>query len=320
MPVRELLLSGVLELSSSSLLLEWLTASDADDGDVAPSTQSLDGANRAMSALDKALAHLQKSTTFKAMQKSSLSVASALLDVAGRIECHNPFQCLQHAVMFASHGSKLGKSDLPFKKALPSNDLQCSPREALLILGRADCLRALHFTDEAIFLCSYALRMCRLHRQPNAGIGTCDDRTTIAVSPRWGAVSAYAYMVSVAIDSTLTSLLDICGKTATASNWDADALRDMKQGKADAIRIGGDEEFSQAPRADYDGNDATLMNEFDASRPYDSAVVLDGIADRGILNNTVDAGNNNLMELDEQFGGIDADEEEEEQQIAMVAV
>jgi hypothetical protein len=273
-----------------------------------------------MSALDKALAHLQKSTTFKAMQKSSLSVASALLDVAGRIECHNPFQCLQHAVMFASHGSKLGKSDLPFKKALPSNDLQCSPREALLILGRADCLRALHFTDEAIFLCSYALRMCRLHRQPNAGIGTCDDRTTIAVSPRWGAVSAYAYMVSVAIDSTLTSLLDICGKTATASNWDADALRDMKQGKADAIRIGGDEEFSQAPRADYDGNDATLMNEFDASRPYDSAVVLHGIADGGILNNTVDAGNNNLMELDEQFGGIDADEEEEEQQIAMVAV
>ena len=307
-PVRKSLLSGAVELSASSLL-EWLAPREADDGDGAPTTQSLNGAKQAMSDLDNSLTHLQESTSFNAMQKTTLLVASALLDIAGRKECHNPFQCVQHAVVFASHGSKLGKSDLPFKRALPNNDMDCSPREALLVVGRADCLRALHFTDEAIFLCSYVLRICRLHHRPNGALTTSDKSTAIDISPRWEAVSAYAYMVSVAIDSTLTSLLGICGKTATASNWTAESLEDIKQGKADAIRIHGKGSLQEQS----DENDTNLMNDLFAG-PGESAVVSGEAVDEGSLNELVDASD---LGQDEPFR---QEYQEEEDQIAMVAV
>ena len=226
-------LQSAIRLSSSALLIEWLKESVVDE--VAKESAAAKGA---MGHLDEALKILHKSTTLTSMQKSSLLVASALLNVASQATCYNPFQCLQHAVMFASNGPKLGKNDALFKKALPQHDLDCPPVEALMILGRADCLRALHFTDEAIFLCSYVLSLCSKQREripPVAGVAL----TPTTLPSKWSALNAYAYMVSIATDSTLSSLLHACSKEVTTLNWSKEALEEIAHGRAAAMRIGG---------------------------------------------------------------------------------
>lgn len=237
-PARGDIIQNSIRLSSSTLLNEWLKESVvANDGTDEEEKDSGAAEKEAMAALDEALKALHKSTTLPSMQKSSLKVASALLNVANQPSCYNPFQCLQHAVMFASNGPKLGKNDVSFKKALPPNDLQCSPIEALMVLGRADCLRALHFTDEAIFLCGHVLSLCSKQREripPAAGVAL-----TPSLPSKWSAVNAYAYMVSIATDSTLLSLLHACNREVTAMNWDKEALEEIAHGRAAAMRIGG---------------------------------------------------------------------------------
>ena len=237
-PARGDVIQNTIRLSSSALLNEWLKESVVTDSSTDEEEKgAAAAAKEAMAALDEALKALHKSTTLPSMQKSSLKVASALLNVANQQSCHNPFQCLQHAVMFASNGPKLGKNDVLFKKALPLNDLQCSPIEALMILGRADCLRALHFTDEAIFLCGHVLSLCSKQREripPAAGVAL-----TPSLPSKWSAVNAYAYMVSIATDSTLSSLLHACNREVTTMNWDKEALEEIAHGRAAAMRIGG---------------------------------------------------------------------------------
>ena len=235
-PARGDALQSAIRLSSSALLNEWLKESVVDE-----EAKESAAAKEAMSHLDEALKVLHKSTTLPSMQKSSLLVASALLNVASQETCYNPFQCLQHAVMFASNGPKLGKNDVLFKKALPQNDSDCPPVEALMILGRADCLRALHFTDEAIFLCSHVLSLCSKQREripPVAGVAL-----TPTLPSKWGAVNAYAYMVSIATDSTLSSLLHACNKEVTTLNWSKEALEEIAHGRAAAMRIGSIDEL-----------------------------------------------------------------------------
>ena len=238
LPARGDVIQNTIRLSSSLFLKEWLKESVVAGGDANEDEKgSAAAAKEAMARVDEALKALHKSTTLASMQKSSLVVASALLNVANQSSCYNPFQCLQHAVMFASNGPKLGKNDVLFKKALPPNDRQCSPIEALMILGRADCLRALHFTDEAIFLCGYVLSLCSKQREmipPAAGVAL-----TPSLPSKWSAVNAYAYMVSIAADSTLTSLLHACNKEITTLNWDKEALEEIAHGRATAMQIGG---------------------------------------------------------------------------------
>ena len=238
-PARGDIIQNTIRISSSALLKEWLKESVTSDGGATDEDDrgAAAVAKELMATLNEALKALHKSTTLPSMQKSSLKVASALLNVANQPSCYNPFQCLQHAVMFASNGPKLGKNDVFFKKALPENDLQCSPIEALMILGRADCLRALHFTDEAIFLCGHVLSLCSKQREripPAAGIAL-----TPSLPSKWSAVNAYAYMVSIATDSTLSSLLHACNREVTTMNWDKEALEEIAHGRAAAMRIGG---------------------------------------------------------------------------------
>jgi len=236
-PAREEVIQNAIRLSSSALLNEWLKESVVAEGNIEEEAKESAAAKEAMAQLDEALKVLHKSTTLPSMQKSSLVVASALLKVANQSNCYNPFQCLQHAVMFASNGPKLGKNDVLFKKVLSQNDLDCPPIEALMILGRADCLRALHFTDEAIFLCSHVLTLCSKQREiipPAAGVAL-----TPTLPSKWSAVNAYAYMVSIATDYTLSSLLHACNREVTTLNWSKEALEEIAHGRAAAMRIGG---------------------------------------------------------------------------------
>lgn len=75
-------IQNTIRLSSSALLNEWLKESDggADEEE----KDSAAAAKEAMAALDEALKALHKSTTLPSMQKSSLKVASALLNVANQ--------------------------------------------------------------------------------------------------------------------------------------------------------------------------------------------------------------------------------------------
>ena len=321
-PARSDVIQSTIRLSSSALLNEWLKESDS--GTDEEEKDSAAAAKEAMAALDEALRALHESSTLPSMQKSSLKVASALLNVASQPSCYNPFQCLQHAVMFASNGPKLGKNDISFKKALPPNDLQCSPIEALMILGRADCLRALHFTDEAIFLCGHVLSLCAKQREripPAAGVAI-----TPSLPSQWSAVNAYAYMVSIATDSTLSSLLHACNREVTTMNWGKEALEEIAHGRAAAMRIGGISDLpligSVQPRAAISNTNVNppvgagqRQDEAEEDEEYEG-VELEGTSGAGAASSgAVPPGLQELSNEDYYQGGDDEDDK-----VEMVAV
>lgn len=322
-PARVDVIQNTIRLSSSALLNEWLKESVVADSGTDEGKDSAAAAKEAMDALDEALKALHKSATLPSMQKSSLKVASALLNVANQPSCYNPFQCLQHAVMFASNGPKLGKNDVSFKKALPLSDLQCSPIEALMILGRADCLRVLHFTDEAIFLCGHVLSLCSKQREripPAAGVAL-----TPSLPSQWSAVNAYAYMVSIATDSTLLSLLHACNREVTTMNWDKEALEEIAHGRAAAMRIGGISDLpligSVQPRAAI--SNTNVNPPVEAGQRRDEAEEYDEYEDAGpgsiddvnAASGGVPSGLQELSNEDYYAGGDDEDD-----QVEMVAV
>jgi hypothetical protein len=77
-----------------------------------------EGARRAMTTLDNSMKNLRKSRTLQALERSSLDVAAALIEVASHQECHNPFLCLQQAAIFAAMGPKQGNNDEPVSETL----------------------------------------------------------------------------------------------------------------------------------------------------------------------------------------------------------
>ena len=220
-------------LSSSALFREWSSRSDDDQGNLqAATTLITEAAMEAMERLDDSLEQLRNASTFSATQKACLHVASALLDVSSQSECRNPFLCVQHAAIFAAQGPKLGKSDELFKRPLPL-DADFSPLHAVVVLGRADCLRALHFTEEAQFLCSFVARQRFQRRSESANAASSSSIS------KWEAVGAYAYVVGVAIEATLSSRLELSGMTLNTSGWDSDVLEELKRCREDAHRLAG---------------------------------------------------------------------------------
>ena len=154
-------LAKLVKVPVELLLREWNgreAFEESEDEDVVDMrlnrwSQSVSGpAKLAMKRVDYTIKKLRESATINTLQRSSLQVAAALLEVVSTKECQNPFLCLHQAAVFASQGAKGGNNDEQFKKPLPEESL-CTPVDALLTLGRADCLRAIHFTNEAIFLC-----------------------------------------------------------------------------------------------------------------------------------------------------------------------
>jgi hypothetical protein len=125
-----------------------------------------------------------------AVERACLRVSSALIHLAASRECHNRFLCIQQAALFASQASKGGSSDQYFHSPLPTIE-SCTPLDALLTIGRSDCMQAVGFYPEAVFLCTYVVSACRLQRGRQVSKSTC-----VGV---WKILSVLAYDLSVAI-------------------------------------------------------------------------------------------------------------------------
>ena len=226
-------MAKLIKVPASLLLQEWM-GKDYNEVQNTDTTlnkwtpQCSGPAHFAMKNLDFAIKSLRQCFTVHSLQRSSVQVAAALLEVASQKECHNPFLCLHQAAIFASQGSKGGNNDEFFKKEI-SREEECSPNEALGILGRADCMRAIHFTDEAIFLCSYVAKICCLHRDR--------ERTDLVWSAKWRVVGIQMYIISVAIDTTMCSLMEGEVRIAALGTWEKIVREEILRGRSDAFAL-----------------------------------------------------------------------------------
>lgn len=106
-----------IQIPVSIMLNEWYQ-------DELQEKEVSENATSAMSAVDAAMKNLRKSRTVNALERSSLDVAVALVNVASHEECHNPFLCLQQAAVFSAMGPKLGNSDEPVSRAVFIHSIQ----------------------------------------------------------------------------------------------------------------------------------------------------------------------------------------------------
>lgn len=184
---------------------------------------SIDAKGR-MKIIHKAAADLRGCYTYAAAEKACLNLSIALLEIASEPSCRDPFHCLQQAALFASQAAKSGNSDTPYRQSLPEMN-ECSPREALTILGRADCLQAVYFPNEAAYLCSFVARVCRLHRDSREVKYKWNDR--------WKIVGVYAYNVSVMIRITVSNVLNQTMQKAFMAAWERDVVEELERGRRD---------------------------------------------------------------------------------------
>lgn len=213
-----------VQVPASALLDEW----EKEDDKQFERTFALEDAQRSMKKLDDAMKNLRKSRTLNSLERASIDISVALLGIVTYDECNNPFVCLQQASMFAAMGGKRGNSDEPFKRFLPLKHL-CSPQEALNILGRADCLRAIHFLLEAQFLCSWVASLCSSHRSQET-----EDQPW---NSRWKVIGILTYIISAAIDGTADALAQDESNNLTLLKWDDTAKEEFVFGKVDALAL-----------------------------------------------------------------------------------
>lgn len=231
-------MSKLVKISAEVLLREWngketFEESDEDDDKLEQRLNKWNSnvsgpAKLAMKKLDYSIQKLRQCATIFSLSKASLEVALSLLEVASKKECRNPFLCLNQAAIFAAQAPKGGNNDEVFKKSLPTEE-DCTADEALQILGRADCLRAIHFTSEAMFLCSFVARVCCLHRDKKE---VNHDWT-----PKWRIVGILTYTVSVGIDSIICSIMYGDERTNALNSWDKSVKAEIGRGRSDAIAM-----------------------------------------------------------------------------------
>ena len=174
-------------------------------------------ANEIMKDVDNCIAKLRLCCTIQAAEQLSVVIASTLLKLLEYPLCGNPFAVLQLATIYASQGPKGGSSDHLFRARLPKAE-ECTCQDALLILGRAECMNALHFCPEAAFLCSYVVNVCRLN---------CDGIAVLRVTNRrWLVLSILAYDLSIVIRTMAKSILRNSNKREDAIGSWADVVVD----------------------------------------------------------------------------------------------
>ena len=264
-------LEKLVKIPVEILLKEWNVSDDFDgseDEDIDFKlnrwSQNISGAaTLAMKRVDFTLRKLRQSATIVGLQKSSLQVAVALLDLVSMKECQNPFLCLHQAALFASQGSKGGNYDEEFKKPLPEES-ECTPFDCLSILGRADCLRAIHFTNEAIFLCSYVAKVCRLHR---------DRKSDFPWTPKWRVIAILMYTISVAIDATICSFMEGETRRSALESWENEVKGERGRGRSDAIAL----QKTFASHTDFDSRKPIPTKGF--GNDQSSQYIDDGVED-----------------------------------------
>jgi hypothetical protein len=205
--------TNVVKVPTSVLLKLWTTCG-------VQRNERVEDARLSMMRVDDAMKNLRKSRTLNSLERASIDVAVALIALTAFDECENPFVCLQQAAMFAGLGSKRGNNDEAFKRFLPSL-LKCTPLEALNILGRADCLRAIHFLNEAQYLCAWVASVCHSHRD--------HLQANLPWNSRWHVVGIMTYTVSSTIEETSVALYQ------DTRDWDEIAKEEIRCGKSDAL-------------------------------------------------------------------------------------
>jgi len=205
-------------------------------------------AKNQMKRVHKALADLRSCYTYAAAEKACLNLSVALLEMAAIPDCRDPFNCLQQAASFASQATKSGNSDTMYRQSLPEMT-RCTPKQALIILGRADCLQAVYFPNEAAYLCSFVARVCRLHR--DSGDVNCEW------NDQWKIVAIYAYNVSVMIRITVSSILDQTMQKAFMTAWERDVVEELERARKDGriwinslTRMAGDKSMKDVTEPD----------------------------------------------------------------------
>ncbi len=190
-------------------------------------TDAKDASRQCMEKVHMATKKLRGCYTEMATERASLNVSVALLELASSPGCFDPFLCLQQAAMFASQACKAGNSDTSYRAGLPEKT-ECTPLQALVILGRADCLHSVRFPNEAAFLCSYVAKVCRLHRDNE---GTEDAE--LEWNARWKIVAISAYNTSVMIRTTVSSVLEKQQQNSFLSMWERDVVEELERGRTD---------------------------------------------------------------------------------------
>ena len=186
------------------------------------SSQIRDGALLgAMQAVTEAMARLRRCLTETATQKACLKVAHALVRLASCPGARNPVSCLEQASQFCRMAPKGGTGDQFFKQSLPPVSA-CSPLEALVILGRADCLQSIGFFEEAAYLCSTVTGYCASNRQKDTAEGL------------WEVVSAQAYNTSVKIRFAASSC---CTAGQASFAWETAVVAELREGRIFANRF-----------------------------------------------------------------------------------
>ncbi len=213
-----------MTVPTSVLLKLWTT-----DGMHRDRENVTKGAQLSMKKVDDAMMNLRKSRTLNSLERASIDVAVALIGLTAYDECENPLVCLQQAAMFAGLGSKRGNNDEAFKRFLPLKN-KCTPLEALNILGRADCLRAIHFLHEAQYLCNWIASVCHSHRD--------HLQVDLPWNSRWRVVGIMTYIVSSIIEETSEALYqDNMGAEAALREWENISKEEIRCGKSDALAL-----------------------------------------------------------------------------------
>jgi hypothetical protein len=194
-------------------------------------TATVEIAKEAMRKVHDAMQKLRACYTDVAVEKACLEVAVLLLDLVAKKCCENPFLCLQQAAIFASQGTKLGHSDAFFRGPLPDKSA-CTPEDALVIIGRADCFQSVYFPYEAAFLCNYVAQVCSIHRDDESE--SSEDQTS-SWNDKWKIVSILCYNLSVMIRTTIGQVLASKTKKEEFDPWDNDVIDELMRGRADAL-------------------------------------------------------------------------------------
>lgn len=97
---------------------------------------------------------------------------------------------------------------------------KCTSLNALVILGRADCLRAIHFLESAQFLVSWVAKVCSLCRS--------HLEEELPWTSRWKVIGAYLSFVAANIDGTAAEF------DMTLPSWEEAVKQEISYGKSDA--------------------------------------------------------------------------------------
>jgi len=238
--------------------LKRLWRSDDESSTASARIDAGPAAQGAMKKVHEAMQKLRACYAESSVEKASLEVASALLHLVSiKDACENPFLCLGQAAIFASHGTKLGNSDDFFRERLPEVS-KCTPHEALVILGRADCFQSVYFPYEAAFLCSYIARVCSLHREsampdengdggdedeggPNEDAANSPSTNIVKKtwSNQWMVVGILCYNVSTMIRLTASKVFIAAQQQLLRKEefepWDDDVIDELLMARSNGI-------------------------------------------------------------------------------------